>query len=250
MESLKRTFKFINIESKRSIITFWLVMILLNVISYMLNLKQFFNIAGNNFSFGIHMSDGQNFGVTSIAGANVIPILIFYIVYSYLLYYEDLPIAIGFSSTRKNFFISLLFSNIIVAFIFSLVQTILLKIDFKLIENLGRKPYVDFIVFNTQDDNIIFISLSIFLISFIFIGFMNIMASANYKFGYKMWIVLAIVFLIIMPRFGFEISDFIYNLFTKRLNLQQLLVLLVFSIISYGLTYLFIKDVNIKSKLA
>ena len=76
------------------------------------------------------------------------------------------------------------------------------------------------------------------------------MASANYKFGYKMWIVLAIVFLIIMPRFGFEISDFIYNLFTKRLNLQQFLILLVSSIISYGLTYLFIKDVNIKSKLA
>lgn len=232
MESLKRTVKFLNIDSKSSVLIFWMVMILINIISYVLNIKGIFNINGNNISFGIHMGEEDNFGLTSVSGANIMPIIIFYIIYTYMIYYENLPIAIGFSSSRKNFFLSIIFNNTLVAIIFSLIQTILLKIDIKLIESLGKNPYVNFTNFNTLTDNVIFIFLSMFLLSICFLGFTNLLASANYKFGYKMWILLIIALGIMLNLQNYKIFDYIYNLFTQRVDLSQLLSLIVTSLIT------------------
>ena len=249
MESLKRTLRFLNIDMKSSVIIFWIVMILVNIASYLFNIGSIFNIDTQGFTFGLHISNSEMLEVSSIAGANVVPILIFYTVYIYTTYYEDLPIAIGFSGTRRNFFLSNIINNIMVSLIFAFVQTILLKIDFKLIESLGLVPYTDFAVFNSLVDNVMIIFLSIFIISICFLGFMNLLASANYKLGYKMWIILAVIFVIIMPFLGVEIFSLLYSLLSRRIGLSQFTVLVLITVITYGLNGLFIKEVSIKPKL-
>ncbi len=250
MESLKRTIRFLNIDMKSSVIIFWIVMILVNTGSYLLNIASSININTNSIAIGFQISDGEMLGLVSVAGANIMPMLIFYTVYTYTTYYEDLPIAIGFSGTRKNFFLSNIINNVMVAFIFALVQTILLKIDIKLVENLYLVPYTNFGVFNSLEDNVIIILLSIFLISICFLGFMNLLASANYKFGYKMWILLAVAFFVIMPFLGFEIFSLSYNLLSRRIDFLQFMLLSLITVITYGLNSLFIREINIKPKLA
>lgn len=267
MNSIKRTSRFLSINMRNSTLIFWLVFIFIGLLSYLLS-SPFLNILndslslgltleGNSISYGIHMGNGQEFGLVSIAGANMMPILIYYLVYIYTIYYEELPIVIGFSGTRKNFFLSLIFNNIVMAAIFSIIQTILLKIDIGLIRSLGQKPYVDFMIFNTEVDNPIFIALTIFLMSICALGFINLLASLNYRFGYKIWIIFAIFFIllvVVMPAtIGMKTFDLIFllviNLFFTRIDLVQFFILLITIIATYGLSMLVIKDINIKSRL-
>lgn len=250
MESIKRILKFLNIDLKSSVLSFWLVMIILNIASCILNARNIIDIDGSNIYLGLQISGGDFTGAVSYAGANIFPMLVFYTVFAYVSYYEDMPIVIGFSGTRNDFFNSVLIQNTVVAAIFSAVQTMLLKIDLKLIENLGRKAFVDFKMFNSQNDNIIFIFLSIFLISICFLGFANLLASSNYKFGYKMWIFLAIVFGIIMPHLNIEIFYFLFDILSERMNLINVVILLITTIIVFGSSWLMVKNVNIKAKLA
>src|SRR5690606_26622795 len=104
---------------------------------------------------GIYDVTMEGMPVMSVVGANIFPILIFFIVYCYEMYYKHFPIAIGFSITRKDFYKSTVIFNILTAFAFAVVQSVLMKLEVKLIGLLTVSPKFDYGIFNTTSDNII-----------------------------------------------------------------------------------------------
>lgn len=258
MKKFKRPITFLFNEAKSNLMSFWIVITIINILSFAFTI--IVNTMGSSQGvrsstiYGIHTSLDDNTTLSSIAGANFMVILIFFVILSYLFYYEIMPIAVGFSTTRKGFFVSLIVTNIIIAFITSLIQTIFLKFDYILIKKIGKEPFTDFTVFNSSTDNPIFIFFSIFFISIFVLGLLNLLASANYKFGYIMWIVLAVFVVLILPLFPtgrFEGISKVYEiLFSKKFNLLTLLLITATSVFTYGLSSFLIRNVNIKAKLS
>ncbi len=244
MESVKRATKFQNLDAKNPTIVFWLVVLIVDIAFYILNLY-----GGSEFRVG--MSTSLN-GITafSVVGANIIPIIVYFIAYSYEMYYETFPIAISFSVTRKDFFKSLVMNNILVAFIFALIQGTLLKIDHIFVNAIGREPLIDFALFNTNTDSIIFIAFSLLVGFLVFVSVTNIIAALNYTFGFKIWIVFGIVFFFFTTnRIGMIIVNSIESLLITRIDLFQLLKLGIIITICYVLGYLLTIRTNIKNKV-
>ena len=184
MESLKRSIKYQFMESKSFILGFWSTVLIINVFFYVLN-----NVSSIDFRIGFSLGAEVN-GAISIAGINIMIILISLLVYNFESNYESFPLAISLSMSRKNYFLSFLVDNVFIAFVFALIQSILLKIDPFLVKLIGKVPLHDFLYFNVETDNIFFIIFTLFILFLLFISFWNFISSLNYKFGYKMWIVL------------------------------------------------------------
>lgn len=237
MNSLKRSIRFLSIDMKQSLAWFWGVMLLIDIASYVL-----MSIYDNRY-FGI-----SNSQTISVAGANLMPIFIFFIVYVYTSYYEDFPLAIGFSITRKDFFKAFILNNVVVALLFSIIQTILMKVDIGMIIKLGLEPMIDFGFFNITSDSFIYIVLSLFTLLLALTSIMNLIASLNYRYGYKFWIVIGIIFSITSIFLGVAYFGFIEWIFTWRIDLIKLLFLGLTIISMYFLSYLVVINTNIKNK--
>lgn len=237
MNSLKRSIRFLSIDMKQSLAWFWGVMLLIDIASYVL-----MSIYDNRY-FGI-----SNSQTISVAGANMMPIFIFFIIYVYTTYYEDFPLALGFSITRKDFFKAFILDNIIVGLLFSIIQTILMKADIGMIIRLGLEPMVDFGFFNIASDSSIFIVISLFTLLLALTSIMNLIASLNYRFGYKFWITIGIIFSITSIFLGVAYFGFIEMIFAWRIDMTKLLVLGLTIIAMYFLSYLVVINTNIKSK--
>lgn len=243
MSALKRAMKFQRLDLVKSVGVFWLVMLILNIASFILNLK----LGEGTIFYGIHhFGDNPLF---SIAGANVWPAFIFFIVYCYEMYYEYFPIAASFSITRSDFYKSALIDNLIVAAFFAVIQGILMKLDIAAVKMLDITPLTEFGIFNTATDNIMTIVFSLFA-AFLFVAaIMNLVALLNYKFGWKMWIVLTAISSLLL---AFGVSD-VFNILgrvvTERIDLRQLLFLVIPIIISYLAGFVVVRNTNIKNRI-
>ncbi|MGO1470551.1 MAG: hypothetical protein ACTHW2_11060 [Tissierella sp.] len=198
MDSFKRSLRYQFMETKKFIMKFWIIVILVDIFFYILN-----NLATGNF-IGFDLGDGSaefNIGFSlggstatsnpvSVAGVNLMIIVITLLVYNYERNYESFPLSQSLGMTRRDYFTSFLTDNIVVVFIFASIQGILLKVDPKLMKLVGKEPLYDFVNFNLQRDNLLFIIFSLFILFLAFISIFNLLASLNYKFGYKIWIVL------------------------------------------------------------
>lgn len=251
MDSFKRAIKFQNMDLKTAIGWFWGIIIPIDLVSFLLIKYPTFVFGGINF--GMHIND-SNIDATAIAAANIIPILIYFISYSYSMYYEYFPVSLGFSMTRKDFYKTTILENIKVAFIFSIIQSILMKIDLYAIKSLGKSPIVDFKIINTETDNILFLIISLFIVIFSINSMINLLAVINYKLGFKFWIIVGIISSFSAIFIGSSvIFGSIYNLIswiiTTKVDISQFVKLIVMAGIMYMLAYIFFKDMVIKNKI-
>lgn len=247
MESTKRAIKYQFFDSKSSILGFWLVILIVDIFFYYIDFR-----SSSNFHIGLS-SDSNGIKSLSVVGSNFMAIFIYFIVYTYETYYQRFPIAISFSVTRKDFYKSMVIDNIFVALMFGLIQGILSKVDPIFVKAIGRIPLHDLSFINIKTDNLSYIIFSLSVIFLTFISFWNLMASLNYRFGYKMWIAIG-VFSIIVPLIKMiDLNNLIANfgLYTMstRIDLMQFLKLtLIIAICNILVCQVTIKT-NIKHKV-
>lgn len=241
MESLKRSIRYQLMESKSFVLKFWFTIIILNIIFYIVSYT-----GGDAITIGISI-DGS-LEARSIVGVNLLIILIALIPYSYERNYQSFPLAISLGVTRKDCFISFLIDNAMIAFIFATIQGVLMKIDPFFVKLIERAPMYDLLYFNTKTDSIFFIVLFLFVVFLSFICFWNLIASLNYKFGYKMWIV-ALGITLFLSYSNIEtiitIPKFIENL-GSRFGPSEFITMLLGMTILYIINYLIVKRTNIK----
>lgn len=242
MESTKRALKFQFNESKFSIFKFWVVILIVDLFAV-------FMTKYTSVSIGINEGGGGQ--LFSLFGMNILPIIIYLMVYNYELYYKNFSIALSFSVIRKEFFISMIANNVIVAFVFAVIQSILMKVDPMLVRFVGRTPIYDFKAFNIQTDSVIFIILYLFIAFMLYITIWNLIAVLNYKFGARLWIALVVITL--LPQSIIKtnlVSDFILpgDWLNVRIAPLQFIVFSIITILIYTVIYFIIQNTNIQNK--
>lgn len=244
MESLKRSIRYQLMESKSFILKFWITVLILNIFFYIISYK-----GGDAISIGLYV--GGFAGPGSIVGANLLIILISLIPYSYERNYQSFPLGVSLGVTRKDYFISFLIDNAMIALIFATIQGILMKIDPFFVKLIGRIPLYDLLYFNTKTDNIFFIVLFLFVIFLSFISFWNLIASLNYKFGYKIWLI-ALGIAVVLSYSNIEtiitIPKFIENL-GSRFGPSEFITMFLGIAILYIINYLIVRKTNIKKSI-
>lgn len=249
MDSLKRTIKFQYIDFKKAVGWFWGVMLIINIASYISLYKFGRNFIGLRVS-GFENIDGLNTWFLSVAASNLMAIIIFFIVYSYEMYYEYFPVAISFSITRKDFYASTIIDNVCIALTFAAIQGILMKIDYFIIDLLGNNPKLEFGMFNNSTDNILFIIFSLFVCFLVFISITNLLATLNYKFGFKLWIILGVIFSLSMALIDVSLTGMLEKLFITRISGGiKIIIFMIITILCYSIGYMIISITNVKNKL-
>lgn len=247
MESIKRSIKYQLKEDKTFSITFWITMLLLGTLAYAVNFYSNRNGAmggiGIWHSFGEEGFAGKYVSYVSVAGANIIPMLVVFVIYTYGKYYEQLPISLSLSITRTDFMKSLIVSNIAVAFVFSSIQAMLMKIDPLIVKALGMNPLYDLSYINTDTDSVIFIAFSTFLIILLFISLWTMIASLNYKFGGKLWLAFVLIniflFNVELPMKRALPSVNIFDAMVRdRVDLTQAVMYIILISVFYGIAYI------------
>lgn len=244
MDSTKRVLKFQTYGMKKSVGVFWSVLLTINIFTYIL--IGYFN---SNIRIGIFDSRTNTF---SIVAGNIMPIFIFLIVYGIVMYHEDFALALNFGVTRKDFYKSVIFNNLLVILIFSVIQSTLQVIDKNIMGLLGYKPMVEFSIFNISTDNIWFIMLTLALLFLTIASITNLLGILQYRFGYKLWIGLGVVFTVgqIMGNFTIKtiiaLSEILLWLQGKLHYPTVLIIGFAIIIICYILGYFLIKKANIK----
>ena len=97
MESLKRSIKYQLMESKSFILGFWITTLIINIFFYVLN-----NMKSVHFGIGFSLGFTEESAAISIAGINLMIVLISLLVYNYERNYESFPLAISLSMSRKD----------------------------------------------------------------------------------------------------------------------------------------------------
>lgn len=103
MDAINRVFKFQLFNLKKAIGSFLLIILIVNVIGYSATIYYYPRV-----QFGIY----YNNQLASIAGATMIAIIIFLIVYGIIMYHENYRLALSFTATRKDFYKSTIIINI------------------------------------------------------------------------------------------------------------------------------------------
>jgi hypothetical protein len=205
MEGLKRQIRYQIMDTKKAFFIFWGIVLCLNMAAYFL-------VGAVNISLGTSMveSRADSFGnmvtthYANVSSGNIIPIAIFILVSCMVMYYECFPTAIGFSSTRKNFYLGAIAQNIILCFSMAVVEGILLKLDRSILKATGRQPYDKILMFNLDRDNVIYVIIVLFLIFLLVCSIFNLLGAVLYKFGYKFWLVSGAIMVIIL-NLGIEV---------------------------------------------
>lgn len=240
MEANKRMYRFLSYDLIKGSGTFWIVMILVNLITGVLASYSNLNpIIGPMIRDEVHIS---------FAGSNIFAVFIFLIVYCIEMYYESFSLAIGFGATRKNFYINAIINNFIIALIFGIIQIVLMKIDIYIVSRLGLQPFVDYGLFNLEKDSLAVSILLLSFVFFIFISVMNLIGILQYRFSYKFWI-------------GFGIFVFVSQILTNGIgrlikgitNLQVIFSIgsflsigILIILLAYSIGFFLIRKVNIK----
>lgn len=248
MDSLKRSIRYQFMESKKFILGFWSTVLIVDIFFYLLN-----NMESLNIGIGFRLGSSQGSSPMSIVGINLMIILISLLVYNYESNYEGFPLAISLSMSRKDYFLSFLIDNIFISFVFAVIQGVLLKIDPFFIKFLGQTPLYDFLYFNTKTDNVFFIIFVLFIGFLGFISSWSLIASLNYKFGYKIWLVFTgynIVVSKLNINFIKKIVESIGEIPNFRLGTFQLLFIITSIVIFYIINYFVVIRTNIKKKIS
>lgn len=243
MDSTKRMIKFQNYGDRKSLEVFWLIMIAINIFSYILNYYIGTNSKAFYFSIG-------NSSTMSVAGLNVSVAFIYLLVVGICMYYKYFPIAIGFSVTRKSFYKSVIVSNITTCLTMAIISGLLLKVDRFIITAIGREALVDFTFFNIIDDNIIYIIFSLFIQFLITISISNFFGVLLYRLGaVKFWGGVLLLFIVIQSnhfKIVKNILDSLGKIFTTRITPINLIYLLIIGLILYSLGYFIIMRTDVK----
>ena len=244
MDLNKRMFRFLKYDLIQGLGVFWLVMLLVNILSVVMS----FTIVSNS-TIGPMISDQ---GSISFVGGNFFAAFIFFIIYGLEMYYEKFTLAIGFGGTRKNFYLNVLIDNLIVVLSFATVQTILLKLEYYIISKSIYKPIVEYGWFNILEDNILSIILILSFVFLVLVSITNLIGVLQYRFSYKFWISLGVFALFLQMTTNFigrnieNFIDYLTNLdyATPTLNIVaggSLIILL-----AYSIGFLFIRKANVK----
>ncbi len=235
MNQLNRVIKFQNYDMKKSITSFWCIILLVNALIYAASI--FFNY---KIEIGPLIRNEESI---SIVAANIGVIAIYFIVNWIVIYYENFALALSFGVTRKNFYKSIIINNIVVALISSIIQGTLQLFEKNLIQYLNFNPLVDFGIFNTETDNIFFIFLALFIFFSSLISITNLIGILQFKFGYKFWVGFGITF-IITQIFKNSVWDRgLSILFSRSLIFLTLISILI---ICYIVGYLLITESSVK----
>lgn len=253
MDSIKRIFKFQNRDLKRSMGAFWGIILIINLLSSILSISY-----NGNIIYGLNATGGESI---SFIGANMMSIFIYIIIYGILMYYEDFALALSFGVTRKDFYKSAIVNNMLVAIISGIIQGGLHLIEKSLFKVSGYKLMTEFGIFNTATDNILFIILSLSVSFLALLSISNLLGVLQYRFGYKLWIGLGVVLLVVMNSVGLgfltnstemitKIHQWGYLMFTglySIFDVWSIFIIEIFiSIICYFIGYFFILKANIK----
>lgn len=249
MERIKRAIKFQNIDTGNALGIFWGIVLLINILSYVSLIRY-----GDNF-IGVRVSESSNINelnvrLISIAASNIIPILIFIIICCYELYYEYFPIAISFSVTRKDFYKAAIITNLLLAFVFAVIQTAFMKIDMLLISSLGKYPMTNFEIFNISADSSLLVIFSLFLDFLAFMSLLNLLSALNYKLGFKLWIILGVLISLTPSFLRISLSRIIENIFFTRINPSNAVAAAAIIILFYLAAYYVTINTNIKNKMS
>lgn len=241
MDSTKRVMKFQGYSMKKAILAFWGILLMVNLFVSSLTIIT----DGRNIQFGPYIKDGD---VLSIAASNIMPIIIFFIVYGILVYYEDFTIALCFGVTRKDYYKSVIANHLITVLSFAIIQTILLSIEKFSARFFGYNLMVEFGLFNISKDNIFFIIFALFIIFLTNISIANLVGILQYRYKYKFWIGFGIAFIIIISIFS-RLSINVSLLYQWAINMfGKNLIFIVGSMISlifYSIGYTFFRKANI-----
>ena len=244
MDLNKRMFRFQKYDLVQGVGVFWLVMLLVNVLSVVMS----FTIVSNS-AIGPMIIDQ---GSISFVGGNFFAAFIFFIIYGLEMYYEKFSLAIGFGGTRKNFYLNVLVDNIIVVLIFAAIQTILLKLEYYIISKSIYEPIVEYGWFNILESNILSIILILSFVFLVLVSITNLIGVLQYRFSYKFWISLGIFILLAQMTTNFvgrniEIFiDYLTNLDYAAPTLNVIAGGSLIILLAYSIGFLLIKKANIK----
>lgn len=242
MDSIKRAIRFQNYNLIKSLLSFWGVLLIVNI------------FAGTLIIYSDTIKGPliiQN-DTTSMTASNIMPILIFFIIYGILMYHEDFALALSFGVTRKDFYKSVLVNNIFVVFSFAIIQTTLQMIEKFAVRFFDYNLMVEFGLFNTSTDNVFYIIFSLSMIFLTFVSITNLLGVLQYRFGYKFWLGFGVVVFLGSNNNMFFIKamggfSHIYKWTWSNFNNLTLFLLgFIIVIISYALGYIFIRKTNIK----
>ena len=223
MDSTKRIFKFQNRDLKKSIGAFWLIILIINLLSSILSISY-----NGNIVYGLNAKGGESI---SFIGANMMSIFIYIIIYGIIMYYEDFALALSFGATRKDFYKSAIVNNMLVAIIFGIIQGGLHLIEGYFFKTSGYKLMTEFGIFNTATDNILFIIFSLSVLFLALLSLSNLLGVLQYRFGYKLWIGVGVVVLL-----GLNLAR--TSLFIKTIKMFSNMYLWLYSIFNVGSVFI------------
>jgi hypothetical protein len=250
MEGIKRQIKYQITDTKKAFIIFWAIVIAVDILFYILNTR----IASNAF-FGtgsitsVIDASGQSVSTRylNVTGQNIIAIWIFIIVYSMIMYYESFPTALGFSATRKDFYIGAVAHNLVLCFAMAVIEGILLKMDRIFIKAIGELPLDTFLMLDLEHNNTLYVISVLFIMFILCAAAFNLLGTILYKFGYKVWF----IFLAVAMVLGNTVADYAKYISIYFFEFNNIVTFsakfITMSAILYGLGWLFIKRQNIRS---
>ncbi|MFA5576914.1 MAG: hypothetical protein WCZ27_05525 [Tissierellaceae bacterium] len=184
MDATSRILRFQLFNFKKTASVFWTILLILNIIGYVIT-KFFYS----KIQIGI-FHNGQ---LVSITGSNIMPILIFFIIYGIVIYHENFRLALNFGATRRDFYKSVLAMNLIASFTFAVIQAILQVIDKLFVNKMVVNSVISFQLNSNPIVNFLMIILVFMSILLFTASFMNIIGILQYRYGYKFWIGLGIL---------------------------------------------------------
>ena len=249
--AIKRQIKFQIADSKNAFIIFWGILLAVNTLLYIINASSKLGTAGVSFSASFN---GSQVEYQSVASVHVISIIIFIIVSSMVMYYESFPMAISFSATRKDFYIGAVIHNILLCLSMAVIQGVLMKLDGFIIEAIGRNPLYEQVIFNTKENNLLFIIAVLFIIFLFTSAVFNLLGAALCRLTWKLWLFIGGFLMAILNIDSlFKIASEIFNYIGGHMNPENSLfdwgiMMILISVIFYLLTFLLIRKLSIRSK--
>jgi len=229
MERVKTQIRFQYLDAKKPFLTFWGIIILVNVLGYFVNIK-----FGNTY-VGIKINNQL-----SVVWSNNISIGIFLIVSGILMYTETFNSAIEFGSTRKDFYKGSIIFYVLISLAMIIVQAILLQLESIFASIAGFSVYLG--------GN--FSLIKLFFIFLLICSVSNLLGTLIYKFNYWLWICSFIAIL------GFTLIEVLRNGIVKLFYLIVVDSTLLFSInlailslICFLIGWLLIRKNDIKNKM-
>lgn len=233
-------------DTRISILKFWLTMLIVNIFIFFVNK---YSPTHTGSGLVVHTDIMR----VSIVGINLFALGIFLLVQNYENYYKIFPMLLGFSITRKDYALSLIRKAVFISLSAAIIQGLLFLVDPLITTWAGKNILYEYGVFNLRNDNIIYLTFSLFIVFLSFSSLWNLIASLNYRLGYKMWIIGFAIFYSgfffgPLKEINFRLWKFFGQIFTTRVDFLQFGKLFLLIVLSQALTYFNNRNLNIRVK--